>query len=198
MSDWDAVMTDALAEVMNMAVGGASELLSSMVQEEIILKVPKLEFGSLAEVYGKISAREGSSLVAIQERFDGTFSGEALLIFPAEQSLTLVASILDSGDLTENISEIAREALMEVGNIILNSCLGTICNLLGYEVETGLPVFQNWQAEDEGAGGDPGIFVHINFQMNKGGTTGYLVIFMSQSSLETLRAGIVKLVESYG
>ncbi|RED53769.1 CheC inhibitor of MCP methylation [Aestuariispira insulae] len=191
-------MIDALSEVMNMAVGGASELLSSMVQEEVILKVPKLEFGSLAEVHDTICKREGGDLVAIQEMFEGSFAGEALLIFPAQESLSLVAAIMDNGDLEENLTEIAREALMEIGNIILNSCLGTICNLLEYEIETSLPAFLSWKIDETDSDRKEGIFVHIDFQMKKTGTTGYLVIFMSQSSQDTLHAGISKLVESYG
>ena len=191
-------MRDALTEVMNMAVGSASELLSSMVGEEVVLNVPQLEFGNFLELYRKIQGRENDSLVAIQENFTGSFSGEAFLIFPEKQSMSLVAAILGTADIAENISEVAREALMEIGNIILNSCLGTICNLLGYTVETSLPMFENWHLEGHEQDDKSGIFVRIEFQMEKTGTTGYLVIFMSQSSQETLYAGISKLVESYG
>ena len=198
MSDWDETMQDALTEVMNMAVGGASEVLSTMVNEEVVLTVPQLEFGDFISLYRKIQGREDDSLVAIHEDFSGSFSGEAFLIFPEQQSLSLVAAILGTDDVSENLSEVAREALMEIGNIILNSCLGTICNLLGYSVETSLPLFENWRLQEHQDREKQGIFVHIDFQMEQTGTTGYLVIFMSQSSLDTLHSGISKLVESYG
>lgn len=198
MAEWNDTMRDALTEVMNMAVGSASELLSSMVGEEVVLNVPQLEFGNFLELYRKIQGRENDSLVAIHENFSGSFSGEAFLIFPEKQSMSLVAAILGTTDISENLSEVAREALMEIGNIILNSCLGTICNLLNYSVETSLPMFESWKLEGHEQDTKSGIFVRIEFQMEKTGTTGYLVIFMSQPSEETLHAGISKLVESYG
>ena len=62
--------------------------------------------------------------------FEGDITGRALLIFPETKSLELVRAIT-GGDLPlEDIIELEQEALAETGNILLNSCLATIANML--------------------------------------------------------------------
>jgi hypothetical protein len=71
-----------------------------------------------------------SKLVAVQQSFEGPFSGRALLIFPEAQSLELVRSIVGEEHSLEDVIDLEQEALAETGNIILNACLATIANVL--------------------------------------------------------------------
>ena len=197
MVDFDESITDAVTEIMNMAVGSASELLSDMINEEILLDVPKTEICDFSAIYKKIQIVEEDRLVAIHERFSGSFGGDAFLIFPQRKSLDLAAAALGMDTMEGDISEVAREALMEIGNIILNSCLGTICNLLNYEVDTEIPQVEIWAGDQKHESNKKGAFVHINFQMARTGTTGYLVIFMSQDAMGVLLEGIQQFISSY-
>lgn len=197
MKAWDEDTADAVTEIMNMAVGSASELLSDMISEEVLLDVPHTELCSFQDVYDKIQSVENDRLVAIQERFSGSFGGEAFLIFPEAKSLNLAAAALGMEAMEGDISEVAREALTEIGNIILNSCIGTICNLLDYEIETEIPEVEIWSGAQQRDNLDHGAFVHINFQMARTGTRGYLVIFMSQDAMGILLEGIQNFAEKY-
>lgn len=200
MAELEADIQDALTEVMNMAAGNAAGTLSSMVGEEVHLEVPRLELGTMADFDARLHSRETDELIAVRESFKGSFSGHAYLIFPEQQSLSIVTAILGGETPLESVSEVAREALMEIGNIILNGALSTVCNLLGYEIDASLPAFEYWhEVKRRSKGEEIGVFVHIDFKVLRAGACGYLVIFMSNDSLDTLVEGIRKLMmrESY-
>ena len=75
----------------------------------------------------------------MQQSFEGPFSGRALLIFPAAQSLELVRSIVGDEHSLEDVIDLEQEALAETGNIILNACLATIANVLRRTMRMSLP-----------------------------------------------------------
>lgn len=130
---------DAVAEIMNIGVGRAAASLSLMVKEEIQLSVPHAEvlYGAAASEH---LAQKGDRMVAVREEFSGLISGAAALLFPQARSLDLVRMVLDEDLSPEEVSELEQEALVEIGNIILNGCLSSIADALTGEIETSIPV----------------------------------------------------------
>src|SRR6478735_9290947 len=85
---------DAFAEIANMGVARAATSLRQMLGEQVLLSVPAVHIVT-REVAAELVERDNSAkLVAVQQSFDGPFSGRALLIFPEAQSLELVRSIV--------------------------------------------------------------------------------------------------------
>jgi chemotaxis protein CheC len=80
------------------------------------------------------------NLVALRQDFSGVFSGRALLIFPEASSLELVRVVVGRQLALEDIVDLEDEALAETGNIILNSWVATIANLLKKNLKMSLPV----------------------------------------------------------
>ncbi|HUQ52747.1 MAG TPA: chemotaxis protein CheX, partial [Gammaproteobacteria bacterium] len=117
---------DALTELVNLGVSRAAANLAVMVQEEVLLTVPKVELLTRDAAIRTLGEREARSLVAVHQTFEGAIVGRALLIFPEANSLELVRAIVGSELSNEDIVELEQEALAETGNIILNSCLATI------------------------------------------------------------------------
>ena len=130
---------DAVAEIMNIGVGRAAASLSLMVKEEIQLSVPHAEVLSGAAAREHL-AQKGDRMVAVREEFSGLIGGAAALLFPQARSLDLVRMVLDEDLSPEEVSELEQEALVEIGNIILNGCLSSIADALSGEIETSIPV----------------------------------------------------------
>lgn len=121
---------DALGEIANVAMARAASGLRQMVQHQVLLSVPAVEILT-QETATQIFGTPGSiSLVAICQDFSGAFSGRALLIFPETNSLELVRAAVGRHLPLEDIVDVEDEALAEIGNIILNSWVATIANLL--------------------------------------------------------------------
>ena len=184
---------DALTEVINIGVSRAAKNLSRMVKEQVHLSVPRTDIMSRDQAVGWLSKRENSSLVAVGQNFRGSFSGQALLIFPEKTSLELVRGILDGTLSLEEIVDLEQEALAEIGNIVLNGCLVVMANMLKRGLNMSLPRVLR------GSGGlvmlgrndnDPDemvMFLTIDFAVRSRNIDGYIALLMDLPSLATVR-----------
>jgi len=148
---------DALAEVSNIAMARAANSLRQMVEHEVRLSVPSVEILSQEAATRVVGKPDNPNLVAVRQDFSGAFSGRALLIFPEANSLELVRAVVGPKLSLEDIVDLEDEALAETGNIILNSWIATIANLLKQSLKMSLPVvvrgngrymFDNLEARD--------------------------------------------------
>ncbi len=192
---------DAIGELLNIGMGRASASLSEMVGEEVELSVPKVEISSHKKAQESIESSVGEQVTAIKESFKGAFWGDALLIFPENQGLALVKALFKGEDLPmEVLSEMEQEALTEVGNIILNACLGSLSNIFKQSLEFSLPQYCHGHCRDiikqdknmsDSAGGV--LILQMNFLLQTTKVNGYLTLMMDVDSLQALS----KELESY-
>jgi chemotaxis protein CheC len=183
---------DALTELVNIGVSRAAASLRQMVGAQVHLSVPTVSLVSRSEAIAILAEREVANLVAVHQVFEGDVTGRALLIFPETKSLELVRAIT-GGDLPlEDIIELEQEALAETGNILLNSCLATIANMLHRSLKMSLPevlrgsaaTFFNLAPPPEA--GDVVMFLFINFAVRERDISGYIAMIMDLPSLTAL------------
>lgn len=131
----DDFFIDAVTEVLNIGMGSAAASLSEMVNEEIKLSTPGVEFVSRLEATALLSTKAKTDMVSgVYQSFDGAFAGDALLLFPEQQSLELVRAVLQEDDITlEELTDMEQEAMIEIGNVILNACLCSIADMFSQE-----------------------------------------------------------------
>ena len=191
-SELSAIETDALAEIGNMGVSRAATSLRQMLGEQVLLSVPAVHIVS-REIAAKL-VEQGSTprLVAVQQSFEGPFSGKALLIFPEAQSLELVRTILGDEQSLEDVIDLEQEALAETGNIILNACLATIANVLQRTMRMSLPSVVRGDGAtlfaDSDAGGNLVLFLYIDFMIKKRDMHGFIALLMDLPSIAALKA----------
>ena len=85
-SELSEIEQDALAEIANMGVSRAAASLRRMVGEQVLLSVPAVNIVSRRVASRMVEKGHSPKLVAVQQSFEGPFSGRALLIFPEAQS----------------------------------------------------------------------------------------------------------------
>src|ERR1700748_1948980 len=183
---------DALTELVNIGVSRAATSLREMVGAQVHLSVPTVSLVGRGKAIAILAERETNNLVAVHQVFEGDITGRALLIFPETKSLELVRAIT-GGDLPlEDIIELEQEALAETGNILLNSCLATIANMLQRSLKMSLPeVLRGDAATFFGLApppkaGDVVMFLYINFEVRKRNISGYIAMIMDLPSLTAL------------
>ncbi|MDR9468526.1 chemotaxis protein CheC [Marinospirillum sp.] len=130
---------EAIVELMNLGVGRAASSLSRLVQDEVLLSVPKVEFVQLETAEETFKELLPKALAGVTQAFEGFINGKAALIFPEERSLELVRIVVGNELSASEISELEQDTLAELGNILLNSCLASLANLLKREINTALP-----------------------------------------------------------
>ena len=184
---------DALTELVNIGVSRAAASLRKMVGGEVLLSVPSLEIIGHRKAAALIQEREGDEVVAVRQEFGGAFQGRALLIFPRANGMELVRAVLGESMSADEAAEMETEALAETGNVILNSCLATMANMLERSLTMSLPeVLRHGGASLLQAGeaaGEEGLvlFLYINFSVQSRSIRGYIAMVMDLSSLETLK-----------
>lgn len=188
----DELERDALTELVNIGVSRAAASLRKMVHREVILSVPSVEIVTRKSAASLIGQRESEKLIAIQQQFEGLFSGRALLIFPKSNGLSLVRAIV--GDEMDEADLIAmeEEALAETGNVILNGCLGSMANMLQQTLKMSLPNVRrgdsNFLFEALYAGEESFVlFLYINFSVRERDIRGYIAMIMDLPSMENLK-----------
>ncbi|WP_244560933.1 chemotaxis protein CheX [Azospirillum oryzae] len=191
---------DALTELVNMGVGRAATHLSRMVNDQVLLSVPTVDIVSRQEASDFLTARERHGLVAVEQQFQGSFDGRAMLIFPEANSLELARAVL-GGDLTlAEIVDLEQDALAEIGNIILNGCLVVVANALRDRLTISLPAVlrgdgANILTDKAGGADELVLFLYIDFTIRSRSIRGYIALLMGVSSLQSLKQLIHAFIE---
>ena len=194
------VERDALCELANVAMSRAATNLGQMVGRPILLSVPTCEILAPEMAVETLTKPGNPNLVAVRQDFTGAFSGRALLIFPERGSLELMRAILGRQLAAHDILDLEDETLTETGNVILNSWLATLANILKKSLKMSLPVVirRNQQHIFETAGSRESciLFVHVKFEVSDLEVRGDVVLMMDLPSIEQLRSLVATFVES--
>jgi chemotaxis protein CheC len=184
MSDFlGEVERDAVTEILNVAIGRAAAALSRLVTAEVTLSVPLVEFLTPALAAERIDAATGRQVsVAVRQTFRSSFSGDILLIFPEGKSLDLVRSMLGDSVPMDSLTELEQEALLEVGNIILNGCLGSLANQLDIDIDSSLPTYVRGRGarilDSSHPEAELVMVLQVDFSVATKGLGGYLAFVM--------------------
>lgn len=197
----DDLERDALTELVNIGVSRAAANLRKMVGEQVLLSVPSVEVVSREGATTLIRERESGELVAVRQDFEGVFSGRALLIFPQSNSMALVHAVTGGALSLEDAADMENEALAETGNVVLNSCLATMANMLQRPLTMSLPeVIRGdgsmlFNLSPGVSDGGVVLFLYINFAINDRDIRGYIAMLMDLPSLQALKGLIADFIE---
>ncbi|MBP2314276.1 chemotaxis protein CheX [Azospirillum soli] len=193
---------DAITELLNVSVSRAAVALSRMVDRPVSMSIPVLRILSRDEALAALGGGTPSPLVAVGERFSGPFSGSALLVFPETRSLRLVHAILGERIPLEEVMDMAEEAMAEVGNVILNSCLSGMANMLACRIEATLPTCYQGTADQifhrtiRHDGDARILFTSIDFSIRERDIGGYIVLLLDLNAIANLRQAIDRYIAS--
>lgn len=184
---------DAILEIFNMGVGAAGDTLSQMIGTEVLLSLPKIALVERAF----LRADTSRDLSAVEQTFNAPFGeGKAVLAFPEVRSLALIDALMGETAGVDSLTGMEEEALTEVGNIILNSCLARLSEIASKEIEVGVPRFQRANCLEgflgEAEGGDGILLLDVQFDLKDREIEGRLLFLV-----ETLRLrSFVQVVEA--
>jgi chemotaxis protein CheC len=188
-----AVQKDALIELLNIGFGRAAASLSQLTGQRVMLEVPTVSVHPIAELKNTLKPLIRDEVASVHQIFSGPVGGDALLILDYAAAGMLKELLTDEPPLPLPLDASAREVLTEVGNILLNACLGTFGNLLQVQVSFSVPqlnldtlsdVLQSLLVNREGL--RYALVVHAGFRLRDTEVTGYLVIVLSVASLDRL------------
>jgi chemotaxis protein CheC len=187
------VQYDALVELLNIGFGRAASALSDLTGHRVLLEVPQVSVHPMHQLSVALRPVLSDNVASVHQIFSGPVGGDALLILDHNAAGSLKELLTNEPALPLPIDASAREVLTEVGNILLNACLGTFGNLLHVQVSFSVPhlsldtlhhVMQSLLINSEGL--RFALVVQAGFKLKDAEVTGYMVIVLSVASLDRL------------
>jgi chemotaxis protein CheC len=183
---------DALTELINIGYARAAAALSELTGHRISLEVPEVDVRLIPEIAGTLQKVVKGDVVSINQVFSGPISGNALLLLDREAAMLLNRLLTDRAERSD-LDGAAREVITEVGNVVLNACLGAFGNLLKVQVTFTVPSLQIESVQKvirsitvSGSELEYALIIHTRFHVKASNVSGYLVIILGVTSLETL------------
>ncbi|WP_018151277.1 chemotaxis protein CheC [Leeia oryzae] len=201
-ADFTELQLDALAETFNLSLGEAAAVFSEMVAEPIELTVPTVKILRREELLKELGKVQGADkvdrLCAINQHFDAgdAFHTDTMLVFPEQGSLEIVRKMLGDGTSIDQITELEQDALAEIGNIIINSCMSSLANLFQTTIEGTLPVVKTTEAAslfDPYINSDVILIAQIGMTMSTQNISGYMLFIMDVASVRGFMAQVQRL-----
>jgi chemotaxis protein CheC len=187
---------DFLCEMFNLGVGSAASSLSKMVNQQVLLSVPIVELKTRQEMAGELGV--GVPICSVSQSMNGPFSAQSMLLFPADSGLKVVRAMLNTHVSDEMLAELQHEALSEIGNVVLNACIGSMANTITNSFKVGLPTFEQSTPEIllevENKLDDVVLLIRIFMTLSESKVTGYLAFVLGNISLKELRQNLNYLI----
>jgi chemotaxis protein CheC len=188
---------DALVELLNIGFGRAGASLSSLTGHRVLLEVPHVAIHPVDELNDTLTEFVKGEVASVHQVFGGPVGGDAMLILDPVAAKTLKELLTNEPALPLALDASAREVLTEVGNILLNACLGTFGNLLKVPVSFSVPdidIATIRAIVDRLIGtGDSfryALVVTAGFRLRDAEVTGYVVIVLTVQSLTRLLVAV--------
>ena len=188
---------DALVEIFNIGVGQAAASMSAIVNEAVRMSVPSISFMNRTEAGRMLGRRdpEPERICGVSQHYAGAFDTDAILMFPEDKSLEIVRLMVGEAVPLKELTEMEQEAMCEIGNIILNSCVGTLANIFQRELQGSLPRYHVGTSDEIlTAGSSPAdtvvLMLHIDFLLEKHQIHGYVAFILDITALHDLKEQI--------
>jgi chemotaxis protein CheC len=186
---------DAIQEAINIGVGRAAAALNDLVDRPVALVAPSVELLSFEQLARAFEPLGSAAVSSVQMGFHGGLEGCAFLIFPQPSASRLVAGLTgDEGD-AEDLDSLRSGTLTEVGNVVVNSVLGTLANLLDRPLRYSTPVYEEGSAlalvTTQVHDSEPLLLlVRTGFKIRGMEIEGSLLLLFELSSFDALLAGV--------
>jgi chemotaxis protein CheC len=183
--------TDAVTELVNIAFSRTAAALAELTGNRVELNVPEVSAHPIADLLPALSKFVRGDVATVHQIFGGPVSGDAFLLLDVEGANRLVNLLTDAGAPTVQMGASAKEVLTEVGNILLNACLGVFGDLLHVRFTFAVPRLHletlHSMLDSLVIGDDElrhALLVGARFRVRSSEVTGCMVLVLGVTSLE--------------
>jgi chemotaxis protein CheC len=184
---------DSLSELINIAFSRTGGALSELTGQRVLLSPPSVSMHRTADLPRVLETFIPGDVASIHQVFAGPVAGDALLLLNYAGAMELTNLLVDEPPQTAYLDESAREVLTEVGNILLNACLGMFGNLLRVHVSFSVPRLHLDSLDalmssliTDGDDRRYALVVSTAFKVRGSAVSGFLVMALSVASLDRL------------
>ena len=197
---------DLLKEAFNAGAGTAAGVLEELTGgvHGILVSVREVQLIPFANLEERIGVDPNENFSAVIQSFEGPFGGTAVFLYSASESLELVRAMLGEEIATKELPVMQADALREVGNVVLNSSIGGIGQMLNATFETGLPILKSGHCREiftDGAGyaeDDELLYMRMRFALSAQSLSGHLGFSLDMKNGDALQRCLAGSLKAMG
>jgi chemotaxis protein CheC len=134
------ISMDALKEVVNIGTGQAATSLSEVLNQKVMINVPQVSLVPIEEVSKQLGGNQ-TPIVGVYFQTTGELESRILLIFSQETGHTLASLLTGNPKRKSELDDIEKSSIMELGNIITNSYINAMSQLLDIKLYPSIPFY---------------------------------------------------------
>jgi chemotaxis protein CheC len=191
---------DAVTELINIAFSRAAASLSQLTNTRVDLQVPEVSVHNVAAISHAVRTFVSGEVATVHQVFTGPVAGDAFLLLNFDGAVHLVDLLTGSESSNRALGASSREVITEVGNILMNACLGVFGNLLHVRFSFSVPRLSLDDLTSmvrsliiDGDELQHALVVGARFRMRGNEVTGCLILVLGIASFELF----VQAVESW-
>jgi len=186
-----ALQRDAITELINIGFGRAADSLSRLTGYRVLLDVPSVSIHPMEHLQEALAGMMRGEIATVHQVFTGPVAGDAFLALDESAAALLKALLTSEPALPLRIDASTQEVVTEIGNVLLNACLGTFGNLLKVHVTFSVPrltvdtlgqVLESVTVDRHEL--RYALVVHAGLRLRSDTVRSYLIIVLSVASLD--------------
>lgn len=127
-----------LRQMSDHALAEASGIITSITQVKTQVDVVAQSLIDLQQAVLLFDESE-PQMVAVSQQLEGIMDGHAIFMLKDDLSMALIRELLKEKASLRELTEMEEEALSEIGNVIINSCLSNYAEMFKGRVNSRLP-----------------------------------------------------------
>lgn len=191
---------DVLTELINMGIGRAASVMNQMLTQKVQLQPPSVKLMSLAEFLSTVQS-QSKEYSTVKMDFSGMYNGSCALIFPPQSAANLVSVLVGEEEATNELNSVKSSTLSEVGNIVINSVLGSLAKNTNNKFDYSLPIYKEGDIKSFLLLTDKKenmnvLMVRTQFVVSSLKVTGEMTLVFSADSMPNLAADLDRLLSN--
>lgn len=190
---------DALQEIANIGMGQAGSSIAKIWGEFVTLSIPRIAQVNRSNIPAMLARFVGDGTVnAVRQAFHGNLLGEVVVVFSGGRGDQLAELMgYDDADTVEE-----RELLLDVANILVGACLGSIAATLKVDIGfsapsvMGLDVAPEYLIRSDELIEGRALFLEVRFTLEKRCFASHLIVLMPSDEIAVLSEALDRFLEA--
>jgi len=195
---------DVLLEVCNIGMSKAAKQLSVLLNGPVLLDNPAINLLTSEEFIEYQISQDNALMSMVHQGLELDFEGHAVLVFKRDYTERLLEAVV--GELpnlnAEEIRSCEQEAMLEIGNIVISSCVTAMANMLSKKVGLSVPNYYEGTFENISKNQTKGVvnkstsvvLLSTTMSTEKGNFSGRLMLFISSKSIKSILTAVNKML----
>ncbi|MBI4667194.1 MAG: hypothetical protein HY751_12390 [Nitrospinae bacterium] len=184
----------AITGMVRIGINSGIAALNAMTGGTARLTPVRLDVVTAREAANLMGLPGSGAVSAITMRFHGQIAGAAAILFPPGSASNMAVALTGEPPLANGLSQAGSSALSELGNIMINSLVGSITNAVQLRAIFSVPAYHEETPAELAAGffGDGALALAVaHFSMDEPLVEGIILVFFESPHLAALAGGTI-------